>query len=303
MSLREDFRNYFCSTFVGVRIGNQILPYRIDDVTDNSDFGRGDFTDAHKAHLKFQGTLFVPATGRTEEKRFNVTDERLVLETPPIGYYRDQRGRVRWVRYRASRNRLKGIHGQKLIGLNCPVSHAVLFKLFNPEFEGLVNMHLYISPISGVIFYKGVAVGKMIDGRATLLTKWQHINGMLREYNVTVVDNIQFEVLRNNARVVSEPHPRFDGSQEVLGEPNRPFEEAPRAAPRRRAEPEPYETARGHTTRTTEPASTQARTSGEQAEIDRARGYRSNGHPVPMHNESFPSFAARMDEFFANNPR
>lgn len=207
MSLRGDFRNYFCGTYIGVRRNGMILPFKVDDVVDRSDFSEADYSDAHRNALRFVGYLY---TSETERSQFTagVADETLILESPDIGYYLDTRGKVRWIRYRTHRGRQKGVYQQKLVGLNTGITGKLMYRLFNPQFDGLVNRHLYICPRDSVVYYKGVAIGKMIDGRVHLLRRWQHINGMLRDYQITVVDSVELPEVAQRRPFLAEEPPR-----------------------------------------------------------------------------------------------
>lgn len=297
MSLRNDFCNYYRGTYIAVvQADGKRLPFYVEDVVETRNYNPEDYSDAHRDSLQFQGQVIRSAdANRGEQFSIMVSASNLQLESPDIGYTKDNRGNVRWVCYKPSRNRLKGIHSHKLMGFPGQLTLKSMYRLFNPEFDGLVDMHTYIQPNSNIIYYKGVAVGKVIDGVVNLLEEWAHLASVLPNYRVTVVRSLEFPTPpRQNpfgesiSRSRYRPRALRSGDVEVAEESNNPFEQP--------AQPFLRSTRRGQPTPNGEPRTEAIRRAIQEATVDFEAA--SVARPTPMDGESLDDFGVRLAQYY-----
>lgn len=188
MSLVRDYQHYYCGTWIAQKMGDLNLPIYVESVEDTSDFDSDNFTEEHRASLQFHGLRYtLNPNGRVTGSRvqISVMDASLELESPDVGYVLLGRD-IRWTVIRPVRQRLKGMAGNKIHGANLSNgagSNAakMVYDLFNPSFEGLVDRYTYVCPHTNKIHYKGAEIGVCDQtGRIfTVLTRFGYVRRRL----------------------------------------------------------------------------------------------------------------------------
>jgi len=110
---------------------------------------------------------------------------------------------VSWTHINPVRQRVKGLMGNKIRSLSQPrgqgISGQMVYNLFNPSFDGLVNRYVFINPMTGETYYKGALAGKvdmqaaMVRGRRplNLLDKFKHIaTDFDSTHTITLVESL-----------------------------------------------------------------------------------------------------------------
>lgn len=167
MSLVRDYQHYYCGTWIAQKEGELNLPIYVEQVEDNSSFDSDDFSEEHRALLTFSGIKYIQneSNNRLVPVRVNISvlDPSLELESPDVGYVLSGRD-IRWTVIRPVRQRLKGMAGNKIHGASFSngssgAAARIIYDLFNPSFEGLVDRYTYVCPHTSVIHYKGAEIG------------------------------------------------------------------------------------------------------------------------------------------------
>ena len=164
MSLQHDYSHYYTNSWVALCEGDLMYPLYVSDIIDRSNRRESDFSEAHRQQLFLNAIkYFRDPNGRirSENVEVSVVSQNLVLESPDVGYVKIGNV-VRWTCIRPVRQRLKGLASNKITQI--AVNHRqgeLMYDLFNPSFEGLINRYCYISPQTGFIYYKGALAGKV----------------------------------------------------------------------------------------------------------------------------------------------
>lgn len=184
MSLLRDYNHYYQQSWVGVKEGNLLLPVFVEQVLDSSDYDSDDYSEEHRARLEIHGHRYVKNNrGRVVSSRFSISvlDDSLVLESPDVGYISNGRD-VRWAVIRPVRQRMKGMVSNKLAGMSLGRSQenaTLVYNLFNPEFDGMINRYLFVAPSTGYIYYKGAQVGVIADGSISIISRFSYLLPMI----------------------------------------------------------------------------------------------------------------------------
>lgn len=191
MSLVRDYQHYYCGTWIAQKEGDLNLPIFVEQVEDNSSFDSDDFSEEHRALLTFSGIKYVQnnSNNRLTAVRVNipVLDPSLELESPDVGYVLSGRD-IRWTVIRPVRQRLKGMAGNKIHGASFSngssgAAARIIYDLFNPSFDGLVDRYTYVCPHTSVVHYKGAEIGR-IDQDSTsfvILVRFEYMIRRLRD--------------------------------------------------------------------------------------------------------------------------
>lgn len=204
MSLVNDFAHYYNGTWIAQKEGNLNLPLFITSVDQNGRFHSEDYShEAEQALVFYADKWYKDSEGSLHRTQItiNVFDPSLILESPDVGYVLHSRNIISWTHINPVRQRAKGLLGNKLRsapGVIRNVSGEMVYNLFNPSFEGLVNRFIFINPQDFRVYYKGVYVGYVdvtsdrVNGRQSLrlLDKFKHISQDFGEYNVELVENV-----------------------------------------------------------------------------------------------------------------
>lgn len=170
MSLLTDYSHYYNGSWVALVEDGVSYPLFVHDVGDHSNRRESDWSEAHRQQLYFRGDKYSKdrrGNIHSERMEISVLDPRLILESPDVGFVKVG-GVVRWTAIRPVRQRLKGLSSNKIPQVQ--VNHRqgeLMYDLFNPSFEGLINRYLYIAPNTGFIYYKGARVGNIDHGTQT----------------------------------------------------------------------------------------------------------------------------------------
>lgn len=204
MSLVNDFSNYYVNTWIAMREGDINYPLMVINVDQNGPYSRDDYSvEAERAMVFLAQKWFKRDDGTftCETISVPVFDPRIIHESPDVGYLAQGRDMVSWTHINPVRQRIKGLMGNKIRQLNQPrgINGQLVYNLFNPEFEGLVNRYIYINPTTGESYYKGAKVGQ-VDLEATLvrgrrpiylLEMFKHIQPDLESrYIITLVNSL-----------------------------------------------------------------------------------------------------------------
>lgn len=181
MSLRRDYQHYFCGSWIAWQSNGLLLPILVTDIRDRSDLSSEDFSEEHREQLYFMGILYQKneATGDLIETRIekNILDPELITESPPVGYVQVGTS-VNWTHINPVRQRMKGLSGNKLrqVSIN-DRQGRLMYDLFNPSFDGLLDRFTFINPLSNKIYYKGAEIGRVdsIANQIVLMTKFSHV--------------------------------------------------------------------------------------------------------------------------------
>lgn len=202
MSLVQDFSNYYINTWIALKEGDINLPFYVMNVEQREEFSRHDYSHEAEQALYFVGQRWYKnSDGRLVHDVINVDvfDQRLIHESPDVGYLNHGRNMVSWTHINPVRQRVKGLVGNKIRALTTArsVSGQMVYNLFNPEFEGLVTRFIFVNPQNGFMYYKGAKVGLVnLEGQTrgrypcTLLDKFKHITSDLINYEVTLVETL-----------------------------------------------------------------------------------------------------------------
>lgn len=180
MSLHSDYSNYYTNSWVALVEDGIMYPLYVQDIRDRSNRRESDYSEAHRQQLYLNATKYYRTESgsiRSESLEVSVLDARLILESPDVGYVKIG-SVVRWTCIRPVRQRLKGLSGNKITQVQ--VNHRqgeLMYDLFNPAFEGLINRHTYVAPNTGFIFYKGAKAGRIIheEQQVQLLPLFKYI--------------------------------------------------------------------------------------------------------------------------------
>lgn len=203
MSLVSDFGHYYINTWIALQEGGINYPLQIINVDQRGRYSRNDYSHEAEQALYFVAIkCSKDENGRfvSEQIEVDVFDERLILESPDVGYLKHGRNIVSWTHINPVRQRAKGLMGNKIRSLNQPrgITGEMVYNLFNPDFEGLVNRFIFINPSDNNVYYKGAHVG-VVDiqaerfrgrQRLNLLDKFKHIAEDLSAYNVNLVETL-----------------------------------------------------------------------------------------------------------------
>lgn len=206
MSLVSDFANYYVNTYVALREGDINYPLMILSVDQNGQFSRNDYShEAEQAMFFVAQKWFKRDDGTFSHETINVPvfDPRIIHESPDVGYLAHGRDLVSWTHINPVRQRVKGLMGNKIRSLSQPrgqgISGQMVYNLFNPSFDGLVNRYVFINPLTGETYYKGALAGKvdmqaaLVRGRRplNLLDKFKHIaTDFDSTHTVTLVESL-----------------------------------------------------------------------------------------------------------------
>ena len=190
MSLVRDYHHYYCGTWIAQKEGELNLPIFVENIEDPSSFDSDDYSEEHRAQLNFSGIKYVQNNGnnRLVPVRVNipVLDPSLELESPDVGYVLSGRD-IRWTVIRPVRQRLKGMAGNKIHGASFSngssgAAARIIYDLFNPAFEGLVDRYTYVCPHTSVVHYKGAEIGTVNQETSTfvLLAAFEYVVRRLR---------------------------------------------------------------------------------------------------------------------------
>lgn len=179
MSLVRDYQNYYCNTWVALREGEILVPIFVENIDDSSDYSTDDFSEEHRRLLLITGRRYDMDNGRLRASRIRISvlNEDLVLESPDLGYVLVGRD-VRWSMIRPIRQRLKGMASNKVQGTNIgrgTDNAKLIYDLFNPSFNGLVNRYLFVCPLDNSIHYKGVIIGRVDDTVIRLYQRFMYV--------------------------------------------------------------------------------------------------------------------------------
>jgi len=184
MSLLRDYNHYYQQSWVGVKEGNLLLPIYVEQVIDSSDYDRDDYSEEHRARLEIHGYRYTKnSRGRVSGSRFSISvlDESLVLESPDVGYISNGHD-VRWAVIRPVRQRMKGMVSNKVVGTSLGRSNenaSIIYNLFNPEFEGMINRYMFVAPSDNHIYYKGAKVGVITETGVNIISRFSYLLPML----------------------------------------------------------------------------------------------------------------------------
>lgn len=158
--LTEDWRMYFCGTYIFAAINGQYHIMLVDDVVRDGD-------DTQLEGMRFIGTVW-DQEGHTSEGRWeaNIREEF----RPISGYYslvNNQEVKT-WVTYNVpNRTQRKGVDSRNVLLNNTPgCTPERLLKIFVQAQEYISrpgNRDFYIRT-NGQVFWKGLEVGNMVDG-------------------------------------------------------------------------------------------------------------------------------------------
>lgn len=184
MSLRRDYQNYFVGSWIAWQSEGLLLPIFVTDIRDRSDFDQDDFSEEHRSQLHFVGNVYKKnSEGEVIETRVekNILDPELITESPPVGYVRLGRS-VSWTHINPVRQRLKGLASNKLrqVSIN-DRQGRLMYDLFNPSFDGLVDRFTYVNPTTSKVYYKGAEIGSIdsSNNQILLLSKFSHVKKRL----------------------------------------------------------------------------------------------------------------------------
>lgn len=161
MSLAEDFSMYYGGSYVGIKRGDDVLPFLVNEVYTDSDIysntgdSEQDYSEEAEDALVFRGEI-VQNNGDTRSARISYRDEDLILELPDPKYIKIRRGFI-WVTFRPSRSTKKGLTNRKVSGIS-NLTNEVLRKIFSKEEPEEVMFGCYLKR-SGKLYYKGMEIG------------------------------------------------------------------------------------------------------------------------------------------------
>ena len=164
MSLHSDYSHYYTNSWVALVENGIMYPLYVQDIRDHSNRSESDYSEAHRQQLHLLCAKYYRdqrGNIRSETLEVPVLDSRLILESPDVGYVKIG-SLVRWTCIRPVRQRLKGLASKKI--QQGQVNHRqgeLMYDLFNPAFDGLINRYCYIAPSTNLIFYKGAKAGRM----------------------------------------------------------------------------------------------------------------------------------------------
>lgn len=182
MSLVRDYNHYYQHSWVGIQEGDLLIPIFVEGVIDSSERSNDDWSEEHREALQIHGNRYDKRErdGRIISSSIvvSVMNPALVLESPDVGYVSSGRD-VRWTVIRPVRQRLKGMAANKLnganLGRNNTETATVIYNLFNPNFDGMINRYLFVAPGNGRIYYKGAEIGEVRDDSIAVLNRFFYL--------------------------------------------------------------------------------------------------------------------------------
>lgn len=154
MSLAEDFTMYYGGSYVGLKKGDDVIPFLVQEVYMKD--GVLGYSQEAEEGLVFRGEEI--HRGETISLDISFKDDNLILDTPNPKYIQTQRGADLWITFRPNRTTKKGITNRKIVGVN-NVSNEVIIKIFSNKHHKDVIMGCYLKK-DGTIFYKGLKIGE-----------------------------------------------------------------------------------------------------------------------------------------------
>lgn len=169
MSIMSDFHMYYRNSLIGVRRGDQVLPFYCNGVT-----ASGSENDISR--LIYNGAIITDSRGHTEDTQVRQSD--IVTSLPEIGYIKPGRNPM-WLSYRAVRGNSKGIIRDRLDGDGfVDLTTKIMYSIYNPEFEGRFGQHCCIH--QDKVMWKGAQVGRMQgDSQIIIPTKLSYLSDEL----------------------------------------------------------------------------------------------------------------------------
>ncbi|MDW5598938.1 hypothetical protein VSS74_31555, partial [Conexibacter stalactiti] len=172
---RTDYNHYYAGTWVVLKENNVNVPLFVLEVSDPSNRREHDYSEEHRAQLLLVCDRYdKDRSGRLRSSRceVNVMNENLVLESPDVGYVKTG-DVVRWTHITPVRQRMKGVTGHKIRQVQVGQRQGqLMYDLFNPEFEGLIDRYTYVAPFNNQIYYKGAHIGRVNhDTRSVILLR------------------------------------------------------------------------------------------------------------------------------------
>ena len=180
-SLVRDYNHYYQHSWVGIQDNGLLIPIFVESVVDTSDMSSEDWSEAHREMLFINGYRYDKRErdGRIIASNISVSvmNPNLVLESPDVGYVCSGRD-VRWTVIRPVRQRLKGMASNKINGANIGRGNetsSLIYNLFNPDFEGMINRYMFVAGSNNRIYYKGAEIGKVYDDRVEVLNRFFYL--------------------------------------------------------------------------------------------------------------------------------
>ncbi len=190
MNLVDDFRMYYSDTWLGVKRGDKIHPFYINNITWDRDAFVGDHHRLEDVYgngeniscIVFEGYEVTDEEGETSPLTLRKDSSELVLDPPILGYVKVGGVRWGWCSLVPSHTAKKGICSRKLSIGSVANSHSDIFRLFNThpdDHEELINRDTLVR--DGTLFYKGFKVGKVEGSIFYLLSEAMFLSTMLQK--------------------------------------------------------------------------------------------------------------------------
>lgn len=180
-SLVRDYNHYYQHSWVGIQENGLLIPIFVETVIDTSELSSDDWSEEHREQLMIHGIRYDKRErdGRIVASSIttSVMNPALVLESPDVGYVHSGRD-IRWAVIRPVRQRLKGMVSNKVNGTNIgrgTETSSIIYNLFNPDFEGMINRYLFVAPSNNRIYYKGAEIGQVFDDRIHLINRFFYL--------------------------------------------------------------------------------------------------------------------------------
>ncbi|WPH64729.1 hypothetical protein [Vibrio phage vB_VpaP_SJSY21] len=166
--LKRDFEWYYSGSYLGIRVGGEILPLYVEELHWDGDFDEyGDTVssgceDEDRKLLSFYGRIY-DGTESTY-KSYNIDDPDVVYDLPALGVF-NIRGRDTWLRYMPQRSVKKGLSSNRVfpnISLNIELAYEIYKR-------GFTNTKHQFSFIGDLVYYKGQLVVGSISGNTISL--------------------------------------------------------------------------------------------------------------------------------------